>query len=128
MYADDTQLAYPSLPYEFEKMEKAVKTTSRRSASLASISVKLNQPKTTVTKFGNVQQLARLPQERLVISDNQEVDILNRVAKIARGDVCRRSDYPTMADVDSDWDEEDDFDDQEEGSGCRNDDGKTANK
>uniref|UniRef100_A0A914ZLL2 Uncharacterized protein n=1 Tax=Parascaris univalens TaxID=6257 RepID=A0A914ZLL2_PARUN len=40
--------------------------------------------------------------------------------KIARGDVCRRSDYPTMADVDSDWGTENDDSEHEDGGSGQN--------
>ncbi|KHN82139.1 putative RNA-directed DNA polymerase from transposon BS [Toxocara canis] len=83
MYADDTQLLYSCHPHEFDKVEVAVKNDLNKvNEFLASIQMKLNQSKTTVTKFGTRQQLARLHQKRFAITENLEVDLLSSVRSL----------------------------------------------
>ncbi|KHN87287.1 RNA-directed DNA polymerase from mobile element jockey [Toxocara canis] len=83
MYADDTQLLYSCHPHEFDKVEVAVKNDLNKvNEFLASIQMKLNQSKTTVTKFGTRQQLARLHQKIFAITENLEVDLLSSVRSL----------------------------------------------
>lgn len=54
MHIDDTQLLHLRQPCKSEKVEEAVKKTSKRfKMFLTSIKMKLNPDKTTATKFGS---------------------------------------------------------------------------
>ena len=73
MYADDLQLLHSFNPKEFKNIEECIRSDVIRIGEfMRNIKMKLNQSKTTVTKFGNKQQCLRVSHERIAIGDGVE--------------------------------------------------------
>lgn len=76
MYADDIQLLYSFNAHDCSQIEGIIRNDLRLIEELfTSLQMKLNQQKTTVTKFGTRQQLNKLQQTELLINDDIRVDI-----------------------------------------------------
>ena len=83
MYADDVQLLYAFRPNEFNNVEVSIMNDLRRVEQFfETLQMKLNQTKTTITKFGTRQQLTKLRRNKIFIGENLEIDILGNVRSL----------------------------------------------
>ena len=83
MYADDLQILYSCHPTQINSIEGIIRSDfAKIEKFMGDLHMKLNTSKTTVTKFGNKQQLCKFQHDKILIANEVGTNILTKVRNL----------------------------------------------